>query len=464
MEVSSQNHPDSRIYHMLGESRSALFRKQLDAENLRFQASPDGFCPQGGYEVYEKEINEICAIFEKAADYGSEEHAISSMISLYLQYLRMVYHWRNIQNPAKLSEQQMEYKTEIERLLDWSYTREMSERSRNIFQNLEDNYRATLNPDSGSDIQYYENRLSKLKGRTGVDAEVLNARRGLIWARLSKHYAEVKETPGKYITLKDSELISVLGQLEEILGGQCDPSDYRQRSTRISCFDKWFYLAKMPGSARSLEKAISYSERWMELCDYGGNDPRPFYYFAVCSTLYMLAGNSVDAARIAFCWKRCENLGRNYVDKLRDVILRGSGMEQLLDMRYAGRSPTEYVEGAGRTPLILGGTFDRIEADRGYIRLSMPSEWNGKEAKFTRGRGNALGENQRTHNLETFAGFSYEGFRAIDQYVRDISASEASPQLKKRDPAERTKQSGPSQKKEAKSRTSWKKMGKHFSK
>ncbi len=464
MEASSQDYPDSRIYHMLGESRSALFRKQLDAENLRFQESPDGFCPQGGYETYEKEINEICAIFEKAANYGSEEHAISSMISLYLQYLRKVYHWRNIQNPAQLSEQQMEYKTEIERLLDWSYTREMSERSRDIFQNLEDNYRTALSLDSGGDIQYYENRLSKLKGRTGVDTEILNARRGLIWARLSKHYAEVKEKPGKYITLKDSELLSVLGQLEEILGGQCDPSDYRQRSMRISCFDKWFYLAKMPGSARSLEKAISYSERWMELCDYGGNDPRPFYYFAVCSTLYMLAGNSVDAARVAFCWKRCENLGRNYVDKLRDVIVRGSGMEQLLDMRYAGRSPIEYVEGAGRTPLLLGGTFDRIEADRGYIRLSTPREWNGKEAKFTRGRGNTLGENQRTHNLETFAGFSYEGFRAIDQYVCDISANEASPQLKKLDPVERTKQSEPSPRKEAKPRTGRKKMGKQFSK
>lgn len=464
MEASSQGYPDSRIYHMLGESRSALFRKQLDAENLRFQGAPDSFSPQQGYEAYEKEIDEICIIFEKAASYGSEEYAISSLIDLYLQYLIKVYHWKHIQNPAQLSEQQMGYKTEIERLLDWSYTREMSERSRGIFQNLEDNYHKVLNPDSGGDIQYYENRLSKLKGRTGVDSEILNARRGLIWARLSKHYAQVKENPGKYITLKDSELLSVLGQLEEILGGQCDPSDYRQRSTRISCFDKWFYLAKMPGSARSLEKAISYSDRWIELCDYGGNDPRPFYYYAVCSTLYVLAGNSVDTARIAFCWKKCENLGRNYVDRLRDVIVRGSGMEQLLDMRYAGRIPTEYVEGAGRTPLILGGIFNRIEADRGYIRLSTPSEWNGKEVKFTRGRGNTLGENQRTHNLETFAGFSYEGFRAIDQYVRDISASEVSPQLKKHDPAEQIKQSEPSPRKEVKSWTGRKAVGKQFSK
>lgn len=96
-------------------------------------------------------------------------------------------------------------------------------------------------------------------------------------------------------------------------------------------------------------------------------------------------------------------------------------------MRYAGRSPIEYVERAGRTPLILGGSFDRIEANRGYIRLSTPGEWIGKEAKFTRGRENILDETQRTHNLETFAGFSCEGFRAIAQYVRDISASEASP-------------------------------------
>lgn len=463
MEASSQGYPDSRIYHMLGESRSALFRKRLDDENLRFQESLDNFSPQHGYEAYEKEIDEICAIFEKAANYGSEEYATSSLIDLYLQYLIKVYQWKHIQNLAQLSERQMEYKTEIERLLDWSYTREMSERSRKIFQDLEDNYHKALNPNSGGDIQYYENRLSKLKGRTGVDSEILNARRGLIWARLSKHYAQVKENPGKYITLKDSELLSVLGQLEEILGGQCDPSDYWQRSIRISCFDKWFYLAKMPGSARSLEKAINYSDRWIELCDYGAGDPRPFYYYAVCSMLYMLAGNSVDTARIALYWKKCEGFGRNYVDKLRDVIVKGSGMEQLLDMRYAGRVPTEYVERSGRTPLILGGVFDRIEADRGYIRLSTPSEWNGKEAKFTRGRGNTLGENQRTHNLETFAGFSYEGFRAIDQYVRDISASEAPPQLKKRNPSERAKPDS-SLGREAKPRTGAQKAGKQFSK
>lgn len=41
--------------------------------------------------AYEKEINEIRAIFEKAADYGSEEHAISSIISLYLQYMASLF-------------------------------------------------------------------------------------------------------------------------------------------------------------------------------------------------------------------------------------------------------------------------------------------------------------------------------------------------------------------------------------
>lgn len=78
----------------------------------------------------------------------------------------------------------------------------------------------------------------------------------------------------------------------------------------------------------------------MELCDYGRNDPRPFYYYAVCSTMYTLAGNSVGTARIAFCWKKCKNFGRNYADKLRDVIVKGSGMEQLLDCAMLGGVPS----------------------------------------------------------------------------------------------------------------------------
>lgn len=428
MEASSQGHLDARIYHMLGESRSALFRKTLDDANHIFKESPNHFQPPQGYEAYEKEIDEICVIFEKAASYGSEEHAVSSLINLYLQYLIKVYRWKNVQSPMQLSERQMGYRTEIEHLFEWRYSREMGERSSSIFQKLEDSYRSQLSLDGSSVIEYYENRLSTLKGHSGVDSEILNVRRSLITARLSKHYAEVKENPGKYITLKSAELLSVLEQLEEVLGGQCNPYDYRQRLIRISCYDRWFYLAKMPGAKRSLEKGISYSERWIELCKQSGdNDPRPFYYFAVCSMLYALSGNAVDHSRVASCWKKSESLG---ADKLRDVIVKGSGMEQLLDMRYAGKNPSEYIEEANRTPMLLSGVFDHVEADRGYISLHSPNEWNRKAVKFTLGRGNTLGKLQETHKLETFGGFSYEGFRAIDQYVRDISASETSPQFK----------------------------------
>ncbi|MEA4954322.1 MAG: hypothetical protein VB096_02230 [Pseudoflavonifractor sp.] len=440
MEASSIAHPDPRIYHMLGESRSALLRKQLDAADLHFQNSPDE-CPSSeAYAAYEKEIDDIRVIFEKTADYGSEDYAISSLIKLYLLYLDKVYRWKKIQSTAQLSERQVGYRTEIERLLEWSYSKELSENSRSEFQSLEDNYRSKFSQDGSNVIQYYENRLSSLKGCAGVDDEILNARRGLITARLSRHYAVAKEKPGEYITLKSTELLSTLEQLEEVLGGQCDACSYRQRSIRISCYDRWFYLAKMPGSGRPLEKAIGYSERWIDLSEQsGGKDPRPYYYYAVCSTMYMLAGNSVDQSKIAYCWKKCESLGRNFTDKLRDVIVRSSGMEQLLDMRYAGRNPGEYMEVAGKTPLILGGIFDRIEADRGYICLHTPTEWNGKAVKFTRGKGNSVGENQQTHKLQTFAGFSYEGFRAVDQYVRDITANEAPPQLSQRDPSKQKK-------------------------
>lgn len=436
MEASFSDNPDPLIYHMLGVSRSALFRKELDEANRRVMASSEEIISREEYTRFEDEIDKIREIFEKAAYYGSEEYAVSSLIDLYTQYLIKVYRWKNIRAANELSERQMGYQVEIENLLEWAGTREMSERSRDIFRKLNDTYHANLQCDENGMIQYYENRLSKLKGHTGVDAEILDIRRGLITARLAKHYSEVRENPGRYIVLKSGELFSVLGQLEEVLGSRFDPRNYSQRTARISFYSRWFYLAKMPGAGRSLEKAIAYSERWIELCEQSRiGDPKPYYYFAVCSLLYMRAGNAIDQIRVMECWKKSQSLGSTYKDRLRDVIVKGEGMEQLLDMGNTGRSPNEYIEESGRLPLVLAGVFERIEADRGYISLQSPVEWNKKEVKFTCRRGNALGENQLTHKLATFAGFSYEGFRAIDQYIADLDANEPSPQIKRRETA-----------------------------
>lgn len=428
IEKTSQKNGDATMYHMLGSARSALFRRKLDAVELSFQDNPNTPLSVELYSELEEELEEIRAIFEKTAAYGSENYAIPSLIKLYLQYLKKIHRWEDNPLPVRISERQIRYRNEIERLFEWSYSIDLDDDSNSIIKNAERDYQAEFSQ-NGDTISYYEQRLSALKGKFGVDEEILSIRHGLIAARLYRHFNEVKSNPDQYTVLKAKELLSVLEQIEEVLGSQFDPYDFRQRQNRIICYDRWFYLAKMPGAGRTLEKAIDYSERWIDLEDqYGGSDPRPYYYYAVCSLLYKLAGNYIDPEKIRSRWKRSEDLGKSK-DRPWDFVVKGTGMEQLFDVRHAAMNPVLYFEQSGRTPLTIEGTFERISADRGYIRLLSPREWERSEVKFTRGRVNALDENQLTHKLATFVGFTYEGFRAIDKYVRDITAHEDWPRM-----------------------------------
>lgn len=433
MEESSQEHPDPLIYHMLGEARKSLLQKQWN--NLAGNRPSEN-----EYSLYERELDVIRSIFDQAAQYGSADYAIVSEIGMYTQYLRKVYLWKDITKPehiTRLTTQQAAYREEIEELLEQSSTMELDERSWRYLQELDNEYRAHIMLSHyGSAIQYYENLLAQLSGYAGKDLEIQDARRGLITARLANYYDKVKKKQGNYVAMEAKELISILTLLEEVLGQSIDPSNYRQRNQRISSYDRWFHLAKMKGSGRTLVKALRYAERWMELDNQcHSNDPRPYYYYYVCSKLCALAGNKIDnnkmeASRIT-CYKLAQ--GRYQTETIRDVLVRGTELEQLIDMRFAGRDISEYLQSAAAIPLVLEGVFDRVSANKGYIKLRSPIQWVGTEVKFTlgtKGRMNSVGENQLTHSLGTFAGFSFEQICAINQYVKDYTGKEEIPQLR----------------------------------
>lgn len=435
MEKASQSH-DPVIYHMLGIARRALFRSKLKEFSSGSQNDPDASPTAETYEAFDRELEEIRSIFEKTANYGSVGAAISGMIGLNLSYLEWIRCCECDSALKRNAERQAQCRNEIESLFEWSYSIELNDESRRQIQKYELEYPKYRN--SSDDIQHFENLLNNLKGKVGVDEDILTVRKCLITARLAQHSIEVKNNPGKYVVINREDLNSILVHLEEVLGSKFNPNDFRQRQNRIICYDRWFYLAKMPGAGRSLEKGISYSERWIELEEQcGGYDSRPYYYYAVCSLLYKRAGNYVDMQRIRSCWKHCEDLGGD-TNRLRDIIVSGEGLNQLLDMRFSAGNPNEYLEKAGKTPQIVQGSFDQIAANRGYITLIEPHEWERYSVKFTRGRGNLLGEHQLTHRMATFAGFSYEGFHAVDKYVRDITAGEEWPSLERPNPAEET--------------------------
>ncbi len=435
MEQASPEHPDPLIYHMLGEARKSLLQKRW---NDLGEKVPD----EKEYDEYEREIESIRKIFDKTAQYGSERYATTSEISMYIQYLKKVYVWKGITKPehiSKLTVQEASYRGEIEELLEYFSSIELDERSKEYYFELDNEFRTKIMlGDYSNTIQYYENLITTLSVRPGQDLELQSARRGLINVRLANHYNNVKNNPDVYTKIKTKELVAILSLLEEILGQPIDPTNYRQRNQRIGSYARWFYLAKMKSSGRTLTNALHYSERWIELDrQSNGNDPRPYYYYYVCSMLCALEGNKIDVTAMeksrSTCYKRAQSHYKT--DTIRDMFVKGVGLEQLLDMRFVGRDITEYLRSAECIPVTLEGRFDHISADKGYIRITSPSEWNGTEIKFTLGTSchvNSVGENQLTHSLETFAGFSFECLCSVNQYVTDLTGKESSPKLKEK--------------------------------
>ena len=446
------NYDHSSIYHMYGLSLSAKLKKTLEEKDKWLKANGIRCPNQDEYHLFESKLDEIRTIFEKSADHADEHsecYALTALIDIYLFFLNKLSKW-NLQTEAKsLSERERIYHNEIEHLLEWPYSRDLQEKDRESFQERENKYRSEFKSVNNDAIGYYEQRLKKLKATGGSDGEILNTQIALITALLKKHRMEAKEHCNEFVPLKSENLQKALYHLEDVLGGPADFTSYRERQLRISCYDRWFYLAKMPGAHRSIEKALDYSERWIDLNEQShGTDPRPYYYYAVCSILYKLDKNSFDNdAKVRTCWDKCQKYSRSkgFNDRIRDAVIKGTGLEQLLDMRYSLRNPYEFIEAVQKEPMIVQGKFEDIKADKGFIRITEPPELCNYLVKFTREKGNSIGENQRTHKLACFIGFTYEGFRAIDQYVSDLDAKEPLPHLKEASQHEPQEQSIKSQ-------------------
>ena len=444
MEQSAHGSPDPRIYHMWGEAKRILLSKELDEAEA---------CPSAEqFEVYENTIDEISEIFDKTAQYGSIDYALVSKVKMYIHYLKRVYKWKLIDKPEdinQLSMQQASYRAEIENLFEQAYDLDFSDSASEQLRKLEDDYRINILGGSfGSAIQYYENLINNLSRVNGRDLELQDAKRGLITARLARYYNISKNEHG-YHAIKPDELRKILDLLEDVMGQTIDIRSYQQRNQRIAAYDRWFHLAKMKGSGRTLDKALHYADHWIGIDQQvNGYDPRPYYYRYVLSMLCLLDGNSVEVNRMEedrrTCYNNAQNRNNHYqIYKLRDILVSGTGLERLFDIRFAGKDLSAYLNAANVSPITFEGIFDRISADKGYIKLRSPSNWAGKEVKFTLGRSsrvNSISENQQTHILEAFAGFTYEQLSAIDMYVKDYTGKEGYPKLKKASTAPRVQE------------------------
>ena len=246
---------------------------------------------------------------------------------------------------------------------------------------------------------------------------------------------QAKASPDEHVEMDVKELRTVLDLLEQSIAQPIEPNNYRERTNRMICYNRWFRLAKMQGAGRSMHTADRYARRWDELATQSHmDDPRPVYYRFVLGVLQQLDGNQGSSSECREHQKRCYELARSRgfsTEWIHDVLVEGAGLERLLDMRYA-KNPLNYLEKAKRRPLVVEGEFVEISGNKGVVRLQKPVNWAGLRMKFVMGeedRSNTVGRQQLTHRLAAMVGFSMEQIAALNHMVRDLTEQESYPSL-----------------------------------
>lgn len=418
---------DSRVYHMYGQSRQAALADKWEKLLKLNEKLPDS-----EFSNFEDEIDNIIGIFSLAAQAGSPDYALTSQMGLLIDYLSFVYRKKGINSVpqlASLSTTQQKYRTDIEELISALDGVELDDNSGNIFTHLLNKYRSNIMMnDFGKAIEYYQNKLDYLQSNNGTASEIINARHGLVNARIGKYRVMSSDGRGYYSNIPAKEVEDILQMLDAIIEQSFDMNKYQARQRRISILNRWLQLAKY--TSQSVDKGIVVALKWKELEEKDKtNDPRPYYYLYVLYYLSVLEGNKANAPLAKEYQKLSyqKTLSAGYkLDYIRDFFVKGTGMGQLKD----ANSVTDWskiIESGAVNLQPISGYFSKVVSKKGIVEIQDPINWLGREAKFRAEENNTLGEKQVTHKVKFYGGFGFEQIIALDRSVKDVTAGEELP-------------------------------------
>ncbi|MBL3645625.1 hypothetical protein JMN23_25130 [Bacillus sp. RHFB] len=423
---------DSKVYHMYGQSRQAALAEKWEKLLKLNEKLPDS-----QFSNFEDEIDKIVSIFSLTAQAGSPDYALTSQMGLLIDYLSFVYRNKGINSVTQLSllsTTQQKYRTDIEELISALDGVELDENSGNILTNLLNKYRSNIMMnDFGKAIEYYQNRLDYLQANNGTASEIINARHGLVNARIGKYRVTSAEGRGYYGNIPVKEVGDILKILDDIIEQSFDSNKYQARQRRISIYNRWLQLAKY--TSQSVDKGIVVALKWKELEEKDKtNDPRPYYYLYTLYYLSVLEGNKANAPLAKEYQKLSyqKALSAGYkLDYIRDFFVKGTGMGQLQD----ANSVTDWskiIESGAVDFQPVSGYFSKVVSKKGIVEIQDPINWLGREAKFRAEENNTLGEKQVTHKVKFYGGFGFEQIIALDRSVKDATAGEELPIIVKK--------------------------------
>lgn len=418
------NGQDSLIYHMHGDALRFLFKAECD-EIQKSQAT----LSNEQFIDLEDEIKEIRRNYNLAAQIGGNIYAATSTIRLLINYLKFVYKRKGIntiEDISKLSDNQQKFRMDIEEMFHSLDAENLDEKDTEIYNNLFDEYQSGIMfGDYSQAIQYFHNRLEYLLKNQGSIREIATTRQGLVNARLAKYRKDSHYGTSFYAEIPKNEIIYILELLEKSFEQSIDTQSYSERHSRCIAYNKWMNLSKH--SESSISKGLLFAKQWKELVEMEHRyDPKPYYYLYVLYYLSVLEGNKDDEKYIekyrSLSYTYANNVG-NRVDYIRDLLVVGTGMGQLCDISV--------IDDWGELKLkrqtelqTFKGIFEKVESKKGIVYLNSPVKWINRMAKFQTREKNSLTEDQITHTVCFYGGFSYETITAINSTVRDLTSGE----------------------------------------
>lgn len=401
---------DPLIYHMCGESyRKYLYEKakKLSTAGL----NKEEYCEEA------KKLDEIFTVtvnmYDCSAEYGNMMYAYLSQLELYVDFVEKMFYEDGKEKVWCLSsEKKASYFEDINNLIDVLENLEMTEVQNNSFIKTVQKFDTTCNCDTTSDIiNYYEGQVQSHHSKQDPAYKVISMF-GLLHARLKKWY----ESPDA----KNTEIIMNL--LDNIVDQPLNTADPHAKRRMAFAFRKWLYFARL--SSCSISRGLKIAERWAKLCnDMGMKDPRPYYNLYVLNYLSMLEGSdkAQDAEENRMLCAKLVQDGTTIYGKLstyRDCLVTGEGMGQLCPI-----SDNKAIDKKLLIP--VKGVFEGTESKIGFIRITEPKGWKGREAKFhLTSSFVTLNKKVKTHTVEFYCAFTYEQIMAYRDLAADISSKE----------------------------------------
>lgn len=421
------NGQDSLIYHMYGDALRFHFKAECEEiQKSGADVSNEQFLD------FEDKIKEIRRNYNIAAQTGGNIYATTSSIRLLIDYLKFVYACKGIsvaEDMKKLSDNQQMLRMDIEEMIHSLDSENLDEKDTQIYNDLLNDFQSgVMYGDYSQVAHYFHNRLNELLNHQGSISEIAMVCQSLVNARLAKYRKDSQYGNLFYEAIPKKEIDEILELLESSLDQSIDTKSYTERRSRCIAYNKWMNLSKY--SERSISKGIFYAKQWKELVEMEHHyDPKPYYYLYVLYYLSVLEGNKDDEKYIEkyrkLSYTYANNMG-NRVDYIRDLWVAGTGMGQLCNAYV--------VDDWGELKLkrridfqTFKGVFEKVESKKGIVSLKFPVKWMNRKAKFQTREKNSLTEDQTTHEVVFYGGFSYETITAINSAVRDITSREELP-------------------------------------